>query len=521
MAVPVSSADMNPTLAKKLRKVLEMRLDTPELTGSLMDLSSFYGENSPEHRRGLRAQLERRGVEVHKKMLEAFRPVAEAVQELDRSVDDVIGKCDGVTERLREVKEKNAALIEASETIQSKRESVASKREMVGSFFEQIFLRPDEAAALTQGPENEAFFSALQHLQSIQRDNQVLLQIANQRAGIEIMDKMSTQLEQAFEVLYRWIIDRFQEMQGKGYDSYMDNALVALRSRPALLDICLDEYVMARKSVLLRQFLAALTTGGSGGMPRPIDMLAHEPTRFVGDMLAWVHEALAVERDLVQTLFQASPAGSAGQSQHSVSSVVGAILVELSGPIKGRLKQVLASNSSVILCFQVSNILEFYVHAISSKCVASTEMHPSMLELSELCRAGFMNALQSHLDRLLRSPPPPNSDLTPAHSVAEVIAWTEQMAGLCASSIVPEEHRCSSFAKILDSILEPLLRACVLSSQARNSTDAAIFMLNTTCMLLSALAGHDFAAAASRDLESRLEGFVSTVVDDQAVAGWH
>eukprot|EP00658_Telonema_sp_P-2_P080513 TRINITY_DN8025_c0_g1_i2.p1 TRINITY_DN8025_c0_g1~~TRINITY_DN8025_c0_g1_i2.p1 ORF type:complete len:187 (+),score=52.47 TRINITY_DN8025_c0_g1_i2:174-734(+) len=173
MAVPVSSADMNPTLAKKLRKVLEMRLDTPELTGSLMDLSSFYGENSPEHRRGLRAQLERRGVEVHKKMLEAFRPVAEAVQELDRSVDDVIGKCDGVTERLREVKEKNAALIEASETIQSKRESVASKREMVGSFFEQIFLRPDEAAALTQGPENEAFFSALQHLQSIQRDNPV------------------------------------------------------------------------------------------------------------------------------------------------------------------------------------------------------------------------------------------------------------------------------------------------------------------------------------------------------------
>ena len=29
--------------------------------------------------------------------------------------------------------------------------------------------------------------------------------------------------------------------------------------------------------------------GGPGGMPRPIEMHAHDPRRFVSDMLAWVH----------------------------------------------------------------------------------------------------------------------------------------------------------------------------------------------------------------------------------------
>lgn len=39
------------------------------------------------------------------------------------------------------------------------------------------------------------------------------------------------------------------------------------------------------------RFIGALTRGGPGGMPRPIEMHAHDPRRFVSDMLAWVHQA--------------------------------------------------------------------------------------------------------------------------------------------------------------------------------------------------------------------------------------
>ncbi len=48
-----------------------------------------------------------------------------------------------------------------------------------------------------------------------------------------------------------------------------------------------DEYCTARRSVVVRSFLDALTVGGPHGTPRPMEVHAHDPPRYVGDMLAW------------------------------------------------------------------------------------------------------------------------------------------------------------------------------------------------------------------------------------------
>jgi hypothetical protein len=58
-----------------------------------------------------------------------------------------------------------------------------------------------------------------------------------------------------------------------------------------------------RQSFLLQQFIEALTRGGPNGLPRPIELHAHDPTRYVGDMLAWIHQATAGEREFLDALF--------------------------------------------------------------------------------------------------------------------------------------------------------------------------------------------------------------------------
>ena len=45
-----------------------------------------------------------------------------------------------------------------------------------------------------------------------------------------------------------------------------------------------------RHHALFRRFLSALTRGGPGGVPRPIEVHAHDPLRYVGDMLGWLHQ---------------------------------------------------------------------------------------------------------------------------------------------------------------------------------------------------------------------------------------
>lgn len=45
-----------------------------------------------------------------------------------------------------------------------------------------------------------------------------------------------------------------------------------------------------RHNALFRRFISALTRGGPGGLPRPIEVHAHDPLRYVGDMLGWLHQ---------------------------------------------------------------------------------------------------------------------------------------------------------------------------------------------------------------------------------------
>ena len=65
------------------------------------------------------------------------------------------------------------------------------------------------------------------------------------------------------------------------------------------------------------RFISALTRGGPNGMPRPIEMNAHDPRRYLGDMLAWVHQALASERDLLISLFGQDSQSQAAQTNGS------------------------------------------------------------------------------------------------------------------------------------------------------------------------------------------------------------
>lgn len=67
------------------------------------------------------------------------------------------------------------------------------------------------------------------------------------------------------------------------------------------------------QGIIVHRFITALTRGGPNGMPRPIEMNAHDPRRYIADMLAWVHQALASERDLIISLF--------GQDDHRDAAV--------------------------------------------------------------------------------------------------------------------------------------------------------------------------------------------------------
>ena len=74
-----------------------------------------------------------------------------------------------------------------------------------------------------------------------------------------------------------------------------------------LLRYSLDEFSSARRTAVVRAFIDAMTRGGvMGGTKnsRPIELHSHDPLRYLGDMLAWVHQACASEREHVTCLLK-------------------------------------------------------------------------------------------------------------------------------------------------------------------------------------------------------------------------
>lgn len=73
--------------------------------------------------------------------------------------------------------------------------------------------------------------------------------------------------------------------------------------RSDYLSQALKTLSQTRQLALLSQFLDALSRGGPSGFPRPIEIHAHDPTRYIGDMLGWIHQAVAGEHEFLSGLF--------------------------------------------------------------------------------------------------------------------------------------------------------------------------------------------------------------------------
>jgi hypothetical protein len=105
----------------------------------------------------------------------------------------------------------------------------------------------------------------------------------------------------AFDKVYSWTQKQISTIRVDSPEipKGLVEGVKALRTRPVLF----QSIVLLRKNVVQSDFIVALTEGGPGGIPRPIDMYAHDPLRYIGDILAWVHQSSASEKEMIESLF--------------------------------------------------------------------------------------------------------------------------------------------------------------------------------------------------------------------------
>eukprot|EP00112_Aurelia_sp_Birch-Aquarium-sp1_P010006 Seg2159.4 transcript_id=Seg2159.4/GoldUCD/mRNA.D3Y31 product="Conserved oligomeric Golgi complex subunit 6" protein_id=Seg2159.4/GoldUCD/D3Y31 len=506
-------------LSRKLNKILETRLENDkEVVEALKALSMFFDDNTLRTRRNLRSHVERRSLCTNEQFESQFRNVKEQLDSITADIKEMDSCCKEMTTRLKASKEMTSDLIDKTTKLQNERKRVEVHAKIADAFLERFQLKPEEIKVLrgSRGVSiTEDFFKALERAKKIHQDCKILLRSKQQRAGLEIMETMALYQETAYEKLYRWTQDECRGMTSDAPDitGALCRAMEALQDRQVLFKYTLDELGGARRSAVVRCFIDALTRGGPGGTPRPIELHSHDPMRYVGDMLGWLHQSIAGEKELLLSLLRKT---KSEEKEETVREVLNHVSEGVSRPFKVRVEQVITSEPDAPVLFRLGNLLKFYNSLITPVLGEDSVVMATLHEMSELCQRMFFNSLSSLGNKLSEKVELPPPDLGPGASVQETLALLREVLSSHDAAITPLQERQKDYEKILSTMLDPLLQTCAVSASRLNSTDMATYMVNCLYQIQSTLAVYEFTDVKIEMLAGQIEAHSDTLISEQA-----
>ncbi|XP_061684304.1 conserved oligomeric Golgi complex subunit 6 [Syngnathoides biaculeatus] len=519
-SIQSANATPNNPLSRKLNKILETQLDNDkEMLEALTALSAFFTENNLRTRRNLRGDIERRSLAINEDFARIFKEVKDELESVHEDVQAMSTCCAEMTSRLKAAKEQTQDLIVKTNKLQGENHRLEMRAQVARAFLAKFQLTSEEMTTLRgarDGPITENFFKALNRVKQIHEDVKILLRTNQQTAGLEIMEQMAVLQEEAYEQLCRWAQNECRGLTQETCDisPILTQAMEALQDRHVLYKYTLDEFGTSRRNAVVRGFIDALTRGGPGGIPRPIEMHSHDPMRYVGDMLAWLHQATASEKEHLEALLkQVTLQGM----DDSMQEVVGHITEGVCRPLKVRIEQVIVAEPGAVLLYKLSNLLKFYHHTISSilgTSVASLLM--TMEEMHVLSKKMFFNSLSLHASRLMDKVELPPPDLGPTTSLTQTLSLLREVLASHDSSVVPVGARQADFAQVLSCILDPLLQLCTVSASNLGTADMATYMVNSLYVMKTTLALFEFTDKRLEMLEFQIEAHLDTLINEQA-----
>lgn len=425
-----------------------------------------------------------------------------------------------------------APVLEEASALMSQKQEAETKQHLLDAFTKHFIVSEDELLILTsvEEPINDEFFDVLARVKQVHRDCEALLGAENERLGLELMEKSSRSLNSAYQKLYRWIQKEFKSLnlEDPRIGSTIRRALRVLAERPSLFHSCLDFFAEARDYVLSDAFHYALTDAVSGrdSAVKPIEFSAHDPLRYIGDMLAWVHSTTVSEREALEALFVAEgdelargiQAGLSSEpwaridedeeitfdGQKALSDLVSRDLVGVARSLRQRVELVIQGHDDPVTCYKVINLLSFYQTTFSKLMGPNSNLAELLQALEKFTLGHFETIMRDEIGNIstdqaaLTAP----EDLSAPQFLQDSLEVLTSLMKTHEASFGTEdptstpENKENKFTPVLYAALDPffnIAKSC--ADELPNSTARAIYLTNIHITTRSCVSPYPFAAA--------------------------
>ncbi|VDK52718.1 unnamed protein product [Anisakis simplex] len=521
--LPTASDASNP-IKKKIDELVSMKLHNDEDFIKMMDyVAPMVGEINIHTERRLMDQLHDNEIKANKEYVEEFGKVNESVQNFFTLVRSLKTVCDDMSNKIQSNKAKTQDLLTKTATLQDEKKSLEKRQLVINDFLDKYSLSDEEETALkgspVDGTVDSKFFAALEHVKQIHAHSKQLLRTNGEHlAALEIMEEMAKKLEQAYEVLYRSIQREcrllnveFLELKG-----VLVQSIAAMQDREVLFKYALEEYTTARRNHIVRTYIDALTRGGGGGSTKPIELLSHDPLRYIGDMLAWIHQGLASERELLETLLKLCRPEVLNAH---ITTVLGQISEALCRPFKVRVEQALSAESNSVVLYRLSCLFAFYGDTMAQSVSEDAALLQTINELKELTLNMFFSGLNSSVQKLLGRMGTPDYDLLPVQAVHQILLLLRDVLESHDGAVAAVADKKENFFKIFAAVLDPLNQAVQLSAtQLSSPLDVAVYTLNCLSAINAVIILYQYTDSRLEMIKAQTDANEDVLVSEQVTS---
>lgn len=502
---------------------------------SLDAISEFFGKNgnTMEARRALRQDLEYQNINLAKKYLVEFDTLRDCIEAVDEGSKRMESECQEMAKRVSKADENMKMFMQKASLLEERRNLYIQQSKDIETFLVQYQLTPEEVNCIHYAPINasttELFFAALKRLKLAYNDCKQMAELHQYSAGFEMLEILGNHQDVGYQRLFEWVKVKCDDDETSDFadsdDVALQMAVKYLREVPVYFSQCQDLIICSRRSLLVQRFILALTQGGGGShsSSRAIEMHSHDPVRYVGDMLSWMHQTMASEKEFLMSIFGKVIDVSEGNSSVSqakkidnpetnidndeddnddddeyshtnkynilsIPEILASCVEGLGRPLRVRTLQALQNcGQNIEVLYTVADLLCFYKDTIADTLQKDNSVYVTVNECLEEAKKTFSVALDKQSEALVKSILSSLTiDLTSSNATKESsrqirdMLKVHQSAMSDLSSIEAEGGAACYIYNVLGCCIHPILQACRTcgNNVLQQGSDMSIFMLN-------------------------------------------
>lgn len=525
--LPAALGSSGNPLGQKLSQLLSASFIDSEISSALEILEKSGFANDAGSRRELAPSVNRQVLETNKSVLEDYKHFVDEMHTIKMGIESMQAACNQMRAQALAVKASSSQLIEQSAFLREQKKKVEVKQRILSSFHAQFSVSENNIMILSSNDAiEEKFFECLTKVKQIREKCSVLLVADTQTAGLEIMETMSKHMDTGYLKLHRWILKELKSTTAGATEAnvLLRQALTTLAERPDLYEKTLEHVSDARRRVVAADFEQARTRGRDG--IRAMEANNHDSIRFVGDVLAWLHQSIASEREILEMVL-----GAAGRDRRSVlhkqdeegsfnyramqNELIDRNFSLVMKPLQQRIDQVIVTQNDRLVGFKAAILVRFYRDTLSKVLEKEASVLSSLRSMERSATARFLQTTRNMIAQVNTNPPEPDTTLVPPVFLEDTIDDLTAVLEILNESFLTNEDRELEFTEIWDSLLRQCLEICIRMAADLPQPDSSIYLLNCASLLAETLKSVDFTTRQIAFCHTAIERSKAALVIEQ------